>query len=414
MSTRLVLNTLMLTLAIAGCDDAHHDDESGHGHHNEANDPQGDERGENNGRMLRDGSFVIELAIFETGVPPEFRAWAFADGKAVTPAEVDLRVRLIRLGGEDDIRFKPTFDYLRGDTIIYEPHSFAVELTAEYHGKSYEWTYDSFEGRTLIEPAVAESFGLSTEPVGPATIRQHVHTYGRVQVALDNERHIAARYAGQVKSVEVRIGDMVKKGQQLLAIESNDSLQTYSVTAPIGGVVTHRNVNPGEQTRNRDLLRIADYSEVWVLLDVFPADLSLVEVSQRVIVSNAEDQEIGQGRIDWMSTIKNTDQSVTARVVMQNASGNLRPGLLVQGEIEVAAFDVPLVVKRSGLQAFRDFTVVYGKFGDEYEVRMLELGREGRELVEVLGGIDPGVPYVTTNSYLVKADIEKSGASHDH
>ena len=99
---------------------------------------------------------------------------------------------------------------------------------------------------------------------------------------------------------------------------------------------------------------------------------------------------------------------------ISNGSNALRPGQLIQGEIEIAAFEVPLAVKRSGLQAFRDFTVVYGKFGNEYEVRMLELGREGREMVEVLGGIDPGIPYVTTNSFLVKADIEKSGASHDH
>ncbi len=36
------------------------------------------------------------------------------------------------------------------------------------------------------------------------------------------------------------------------------------------------------------------------------------------------------------------------------------------------------------------------------------------ENVEVLGGLEPGTEYVTGNSYLIKADIEKSGASHDH
>ena len=75
---------------------------------------------------------------------------------------------------------------------------------------------------------------------------------------------------------------------------------------------------------------------------------------------------------------------------------------------------MPLAVKRVGLQGFRDFTVVYAKIGDEYEVRMLELGRQDADAVEVLGGLDPGTRYVTANSYLVKADIEKSGASHDH
>jgi cobalt-zinc-cadmium efflux system membrane fusion protein len=57
---------------------------------------------------------------------------------------------------------------------------------------------------------------------------------------------------------------------------------------------------------------------------------------------------------------------------------------------------------------------VYAKVGEEYEVRMLELGREAGEWIEVLGGIDLGTVYVTDNSYIIKADIEKSGASHDH
>ena len=86
----------------------------------------------------------------------------------------------------------------------------------------------------------------------------------------------------------------------------------------------------------------------------------------------------------------------------------------MSGDIEVETFEVPLAVKRSGLQSFRDFTVVYAKVGEEYEVRMLELGREAGPWMEVLGGLEPGTEYVTENSYIIKADIEKSGASHDH
>jgi cobalt-zinc-cadmium efflux system membrane fusion protein len=52
--------------------------------------------------------------------------------------------------------------------------------------------------------------------------------------------------------------------------------------------------------------------------------------------------------------------------------------------------------------------------GDTYEVRMLDIGRRTEEWVEVLGGLRPGEEYVTQNSFLIKADIEKSGASHDH
>jgi cobalt-zinc-cadmium efflux system membrane fusion protein len=52
--------------------------------------------------------------------------------------------------------------------------------------------------------------------------------------------------------------------------------------------------------------------------------------------------------------------------------------------------------------------------GDTYEVRMLELGVNDGEMVEVLNGLKPDTPYVSGNSFLIKADIEKSGASHDH
>ena len=45
---------------------------------------------------------------------------------------------------------------------------------------------------------------------------------------------------------------------------------------------------------------------------------------------------------------------------------------------------------------------------------MLELGQEGAEWTEVLSGIEAGTVYASENSYVIKADIEKSGASHDH
>jgi cobalt-zinc-cadmium efflux system membrane fusion protein len=68
----------------------------------------------------------------------------------------------------------------------------------------------------------------------------------------------------------------------------------------------------------------------------------------------------------------------------------------------------------AALQRFREFDVVFAQFGETYEVRMLTLGRRDADSVEVLEGLTPGTSYVTENSYLIKADIEKSGASHDH
>jgi len=124
--------------------------------------------------------------------------------------------------------------------------------------------------------------------------------------------------------------------------------------------------------------------------------------------------ETYRGTVSYIEPQVRNDQARIAWLMLPNESDELTTGSFVHAEIEVANIDVPLAVKRIGLQDFRDFTVVYAKFGEQYEVRMLELGRKGEEWVEVLGGLNPGTEYVTENSYILKADIEKSGASHDH
>ena len=106
------------------------------------------------------------------------------------------------------------------------------------------------------------------------------------------------------------------------------------------------------------------------------------------------------------------DQSVVARVTLEDVE--LPPGTFVTANVKVGEYDVPLAVNRIGLQTFRGGPVVYARVGETYEVRMLDIGRTAGNWVEVLSGLEPGTEYVTTNSHLIKADIEKSGASHGH
>jgi len=206
----------------------------------------------------------------------------------------------------------------------------------------------------------------------------------------------------------------VTQGQRLATVESNESLSRFQITAPIAGVITDRNAHPGEQTEERALFTIIDTSSVWAELAIFPQDRTQVVVNVPVRVMATGEDLHQQGSISRIDIVTQPNQSVLARVVLDNPNGKWVPGMFVTGEIQVGEYAVPLAVKRMGLQAFRDFSVVFAQIGDEYEVRMLDLGRQDGERIEVLGGLEQGTRYVTTNSYLLKADIEKSGASHDH
>ncbi len=372
-------------------------------------------KGPNRGRLLTDGDFVLELAIFETGVPPEFRVWVTDAGEPVLPQDVSVHATLTRLGDvKDEISFDVQDDFLRGDTVIYEPHSFIVSIEATHLGSTHRWQYDNFEGRTRIGADVAEAFQLETDNAGPATINETISVYGRVVPNTEKVSFITARFDGVVQSVDVSIGDTVRRGQKLATVESNESLKPYALSAPIAGIVTERNANPGEQTGGRRLFKIMDTSTVWAEFAVFPSNRSRVTAGSSVAIDAADGDLKRTGVIDRLNPVAEANQSILARVVLDNSNGALVPGMYLTGEIQIAEHPVSLAVKRTGLQAFRDFTVVYAQIGDEYEVRMLDLGRQDGEWIEVLGGLDPGTRYVTTNSYLIKADIEKSGASHDH
>ncbi len=373
------------------------------------------EKGPHRGRMLRDGEFALELAIFETGVPPEFRVWVTHDGKAVAPTAVDLNIKLTRLGdGIDDINFVAQGDILRGDMVIYEPHSFVVNIKATYQGKTYQWQYDNLEGRTTIEQAIADAMEIQTEIAGAATLHQTIPAFGSLSLPVGAERNIAARFEGEITKLHVGFGDTVKKGQTLLTVESNESLKPYAIKSPADGVITEQLANSGEQTNGRNLFTIANNDLYIAKLAIYPMDYQKVKIGSPVTLEIEGIDDKISGIVSFIEPKVRDDQARIVWVELSNEEQTLSEGSFVKAQVEVATFDVPLAVKRVGLQGFRDFTVVYAKVGEQYEVRMLELGQEDGQWVEVLSGLKAGTEYVTDNSYILKADIEKSGASHDH
>jgi cobalt-zinc-cadmium efflux system membrane fusion protein len=373
------------------------------------------ERGPNGGRLLKDSDFALELAIFEAGVPPEFHAWATSRGAVVAPSAVELTVELTRLGGEiDRIVFTPQGEYLRGTTVVHEPHSFEVTVVARHSGTEHRFQYESYEGRTSIEAEVARAAGIGTAVAAPGTIADELLLYGAIAPDATRVRAVHGRFAGVVRSVSRNIGDAVRAGDTLATIESNESLQTYTVTAPIAGTVTARHAAAGEQTDADALFEIADFSSVWAELDAFARDRPRLKGGLPVAVT-ADTGANATGSIDYLAPVGNrASQSVTARVVLDNADARWTPGQFVEGRVTIGTTRVGLAVPLSALQRFRDFEVVFAQVGDVYEVRMLTLGRRDARFVEVLEGLTPGTVYVTDNSYLIKADIEKAGASHDH
>ena len=175
-----------------------------------------------------------------------------------------------------------------------------------------------------------------------------------------------------------------------------------------------RNTNAGDVAGSEPLFVIADFGQMESYLHVFPRDAARVRTGQTVRLGVAGGELNVETKIDRFLPMAGARTQTRIAVTKVPSDSGLQPGMRLIAQVVIAENEVPLAVRETGLQSFRDFTVVYAKVDQTYEVRMLDLGRRDGEMVEVLGGLRPGEIYVTENSFLIKADIDKSGASHDH
>ncbi|AHE68519.1 efflux RND transporter periplasmic adaptor subunit [Legionella oakridgensis] len=375
-----------------------------------------EKHGPHNGRLFEGKDFTVELVLTEEGATPKFKAYVSSKGKPISPSKVNLIVELKRLEGDiTTINFIPQTDTLVSKQDIEEPHSFDVTIKAVYENQPFSWNYSSYEGRIKLSTKEAEEEGVTVLVAGPGEIKKYAHLNGRITLNRNTTTDVRARFPGIVKSVLVKWGDSVKKGDLLATIESNESLKEYEVRAPTEGRILARNITPGNVAGTESLFTIANLSDVWAELHVFPRDLEKINKGQMVTIhSQEEDKEISAPIAMILPTTDPLSQTVIAIVTIPNSKEEWRPGTIVRADVLLSEIKVPLMVKTTALQNMNEKTVLFIKVGEQYEMREVELGVKDNEWVEVKSGLKPGTQYVVGNSFLIKADIEKSGAEHEH
>ena len=212
------------------------------------------------------------------------------------------------------------------------------------------------------------------------------------------------------------LGDEVAKNEVLAVVESNESLQSYPVKAQIAGTVTAKNITVGEFVSElTTLYTVADLSSVWVDLNVYRQDFAKLRVGQKLLVDAGPDSGAVAAEISYLSPFgaENT-QSLLARAVVPNPRGELRPGLFVTARVVLEVPEVALAVPPAAVQLLEEREVVFVRAGDTFTARPVKLGRRSEAWLEVLTGLKPGENYVAKNSFLLKAELGKAAAEHEH
>jgi len=286
--------------------------------------------------------------------------------------------------------------------------STTIQASEGEHGKEEAHK----DERVFMSYSMAQKMGVMTQSVQTGSLNITTTVYGNIVTDPASLSHVRARFDGMVTKVNANLGNKVKKGETLAVVESNESLKSYPVAAPFSGTVIARHANEGELSNGQVLFSIANYDDVWAQLKVFPQQLSDIAEQQPVQLS------LSGAALDTtiQHILPSPDEKpyVLAYAKIANTSGQWPVGAAIKGLVTINTLDVAMMVPKTSIQEFEGASVVFVKEGDEYRPVPVTLGQQDNHNIEVLSGLHIADVIVSQNSYLFKADLEKSEAGHDH
>lgn len=259
-------------------------------------------------------------------------------------------------------------------------------------------------------------FGLAIKEAGPAEIVEGIPVSGRLTPTDDKLAHVRARYGGVVKEVRASVGDTVKPDTLLAVIQNNQNLQAFALHSAISGVVIGRHATLGEAVSENDLLFVvADLSEVWAELAVYKQDVDRVRLGQRVRVTIASHLASQEGEVIFFSPItEERTQSRLARIRLRNPDPHFSPGAFVSGVVVTDQTKVAVAVEASAIQSLEGKDTVFVQEEDGFEPRQVIVGKRDDQSAEVIAGLSTGEKYAAGSTFILKAELGKSEAEHEH
>ncbi len=270
--------------------------------------------------------------------------------------------------------------------------------------------------RIELSAAQLENAQLKLETAGPATLEKKLRLNGMIVPNQEKLVHIVPRFPGVIRSISKSIGENVQRGELLFTIESNENLQTYEIRSPLAGTVLERESALGEFAgEGSRLMVVADLNTVWVDLRVPQRHFALLQRDQKVTIFDGPAHQIATSKITYISPFGMTDtQSMLARAVVDNAEGQLLPGIFVTCEVKMIAQTVPLAIKETAIQYLNGIAHIFISEGGGFVSRQVNIGDRDGTWVEILDGLSPGEEYVSENSFMLKAELGKGLAEHEH
>jgi len=197
-------------------------------------------------------------------------------------------------------------------------------------------------------------------------------------------------------------------------LETGQPIRNITLYAPAPGFVLERNVFPNQRvTAESDLYVLADLSRVWVMADMYEADLAAIRAGApaRILLPYGATTTSITARVNYVQPgLDPTTRTLKLRLEADNPGMRLRPEMYVDVEFEVQGRR-RLTVPAEAILNSGERQVVFVDLGDGYlapkEVQTAE--RVGDRVV-VTAGLSEGQRVVASGTFLVDAESQLKSA----
>ena len=204
-----------------------------------------------------------------------------------------------------------------------------------------------------------------------------------------------------------------EQGMKILGIKNpadlakGPSSASIPVLAPIGGEVVERLVSPGQvvQAGQTQAFTISDLSTVWVLANVYQADLAYVRSGDDVVVQTDAYPNSFHGRISYVSpALDPNTRTLQARIVVDNPGEKLKKDMYCTVTVTAGSISNAVAVPDSSvLRDDNNQPFVYVAVGaNQFGRRDVELGQSQSGQAQILKGISIGEKVVGDGSLFLQ------------
>jgi len=272
-----------------------------------------------------------------------------------------------------------------------------------------------------LSSEAAKKAGIKIVKVERSAFNEILSFPGEIAVNGDNLVHVAPRFEGTIKKVLKQVGQSVQIGDILATVQSNQSLASYNIEAESTGVVIDKDASAGEFiTNSKSIFTIANFDTVWVNVAINVKDLTSIKKDYEATISSKSINLSQKAKINYIRpTLSETTRTALARIVLDNKEKKWFPGMFVNVTVMLPSSEKALVIPSSSVVFIDNEYKVFVKSklpdGDSgFQAVDVEVGRDNTEYAEILNGLKAGQEIASGKTFILKAELGKGSAGHDH